>query len=483
MRVYVLYLALLVLSAAGLRDWFISYCGLIVLTAFMERHDMPKTIGGISGLNPWNMLLVVTFFHWFTQRRAAGHKWDLPRRPTLLLVGYVLCIVIGYIRAAIDIDSFARGSMTLSSSDGRTMRMNYTIGGLLIDELVNPLRYMVPALLFYDGARSRQRIRWGLAAILIMGAWYAFFVDKTMPIGVLTGQLDPTQSRKRLQRELGLHANDMAFVLIFIFYGMVAAWPIMKTALAKAGCLLGSLMTFLGIALCQSRGGFIGFTVVGIALTAIRKPKLLLVLPFIFAAIPLALPGIVDRMTMGMDAQEVDPNSTEDFTAGRLTHLWPPTLEWIAKSPLWGYGRYIMLRDPALFRRILFTEGAVPSHPHNAYLEVSLDYGLIALFIVLMIFIGILKIAYNQMRSGQDPFVRVVGTMAFAAALDNMVVGISSRALLPRPSMMGMWCIFALSARIWVLQQQAAQKRQRRRSGIPPPLPSLVPAHGAPHAD
>lgn len=447
MREYLLYLVILVLVVAGFRDWFITFGGLIILTAFMDRQDMPRTIAGIPGLNPWNVLLSFTLLHWFLQRSAQRLHWDMPRLPAMLMAGYLAAIVIGYIRAAIDIDDFPRG-FSLGAGGGGA---GYTVGGLFIDELVNPFRYMIPAILVYDGVRSRTRVKYTLIALILMGVWYAFFVVRCIPIGTLTGELDPLRSRKRLQFEIGLHANDMAFVLVFMFWGIVAAIPAFRGWVAKAAGVGASALVALGVGLCQSRGGFIGFIVVGTALAVVRKPIALLLLPILAVTIPLACPGIVERLSTGFgDESSSQEEDWDQITAGRVTNLWPPALEWIAMSPLIGHGRYAMLRDRELFGRILESEGTVPSHPHNAYLEVLLDYGALALVVILAIFGGICRISLALMRMHTDPLFRAVGAIAFAAAIDNLVVGISSRALLPRPSMMGMWCVFALALRLWV---------------------------------
>jgi hypothetical protein len=41
------------------KDWYKSLCALVLLMAVEEHPDMPKTMLGIQGLNPWNLLLAV----------------------------------------------------------------------------------------------------------------------------------------------------------------------------------------------------------------------------------------------------------------------------------------------------------------------------------------------------------------------------------------------------------------------------------------
>ena len=49
------------------KDWYKSLCALIVLMAFLEHPDMPRTMFSIQGLNPWNLLLLVIIVAWLAK--------------------------------------------------------------------------------------------------------------------------------------------------------------------------------------------------------------------------------------------------------------------------------------------------------------------------------------------------------------------------------------------------------------------------------
>ncbi len=447
MRVYVLYFAILVLFGIGFRDWFLSFCGLVVLSAFMGHQDMPTNMMGVPGLNPWNILLAIVLCHWLAQRRREGLSWDLKGWPAALLLVYVLMVIVGFARAALDIDSFPPDVQYA------------TMQGLLIDELVNPLRYMVPALLLYDGCRDRTRAGLAIVSVVLMGACYAVLVIKCIPMGTLLGTESVLQSRGRIQREIGLHANDMAFVLVFMFWALVASWQLLRGLWPKLLSVTGMAVIGLAVALCKSRGGYIGFIVVGTVVVALRKPILVVPLIAAMAITPMVLPGLAARMAAGFEEQTADGATDvnwDDVTAGRLTNLWPVAVDFISREPVLGYGRYAILRCRGFYEQVEANEGGVPDHPHNAYLEVLLDYGAVGLVVTLGMFLGIMRISFSQMRRYADPLVCVIGTIAFTAALDNLVIGISSRALLPRPSAMAMWCAFALSLRVWREERRLA---------------------------
>ena len=88
------------------RDWFKALCGLIVMMAVVEHPDMPKTIMGIQGLNPWNICLFVVVLAWLAQRRKEGLKWDMPRGTTFLLWTCLIIIVVNFIRLLLSLDDF-----------------------------------------------------------------------------------------------------------------------------------------------------------------------------------------------------------------------------------------------------------------------------------------------------------------------------------------------------------------------------------------
>ena len=86
------------------------------------------------------------------------------------------------------------------------------------------------------------------------------------------------------------------------------------------------------------------------------------------------------------------------------------------------------------------------------------------------VFLGMLWVSIRQMRDRGDPLLCVIGTMAFIACVTNLVIGVSSRAFVSRPSMMGMWCAFAVSLRFWTAQR--APVAVERTASVPDPVPS-----------
>ena len=66
--------------------------------AVIQHPDMPKTMMGIQGLNPWNLAFAAVFPAWIVGRRRERLRWDLPALITLLGMLYMAIIAIAAVR-------------------------------------------------------------------------------------------------------------------------------------------------------------------------------------------------------------------------------------------------------------------------------------------------------------------------------------------------------------------------------------------------
>lgn len=152
------------------------------------------------------------------------------------------------------------------------------------------------------------------------------------------------------------------------------------------------------------------------------------------------------------------PDSGEKWnavTAGRTLNLWEPTFEKIMRSPVIGYGRFAINRTD-LHPAILALEGSVPAHPHNAYLEVWLDSGILGMLIVVAVLVAIGMMALSLLRVRGDPLVEIVGGVGLVAIVNTMALSMSSNFLYPKESMLWLFCSCGLVIRVWTLRQGRA---------------------------
>ena len=165
LREYVVWALVATLAVYAWRDWFMSLCGLILLTIIVTRGDMPSCIMGIPGLNPWNILVFSVVLSWAVNRRREGLVWDMPRPVTVLLALYLAVVLVAFARMMAD----------------RSYLEHITTVGLISVHLIDTIKWVVPGLLLYDGCRSLRRTKMALWGILGVYLWVALQVVNFVP--------------------------------------------------------------------------------------------------------------------------------------------------------------------------------------------------------------------------------------------------------------------------------------------------------------
>lgn len=477
-------LSLLALYVSGFavyafRDWFKSLCALILLMAVVEHPDMPKTILGIQGLNPWNLLLLAVVTAWAMHRRQEGLTWDLPRHISALLLLYLTVILIGFARMITDRDYLTDSPLSLAS-----------------ENLINTVKWVVPGLLLYDGCRTRERFRLGILCVLGVYVLLGIQVIKWMPLGAaVSGDSLSERSLKILVNEVGFHRVNISAMLAGATWAVFAARILGDTARQRLGILAASGLLVFAQALTAGRAGYATSAAVGFIVCAIKWPRYLLAAPVLALAVVAVAPGVVERLFEGFSPethavptrvrQMVGDNEGADaytITAGRNL-IWPFVIDKISERPWVGYGRLAMVRTGlASFLATSLDEGF--SHPHNAYLELLFDNGILGAIPVMLFFALVLWYSFRMFMDRRNPVCVGVGGATFAFVLALLVASFGSQSFYPREGWLGMWCLMFLMFRIRV--QSALARRAAEASadaiagsadGARPaaPTPAVVP--------
>ncbi|HEY0551325.1 MAG TPA: O-antigen ligase domain-containing protein, partial [Verrucomicrobiae bacterium] len=142
--------------------------------AVLEHPDMPKSIGGIQGLNPWNFLMLNVLLAWRRNRKYEGLRWDMPRHVSVLATLYLFVILWGFARLLMDLGN-------LKNDEMEDIGMVSAVSELLI----NCLKWVLPGILLFDACRSRQRTV--IAVVCILGVYFllALQVIKHMPLSLV----------------------------------------------------------------------------------------------------------------------------------------------------------------------------------------------------------------------------------------------------------------------------------------------------------
>ena len=143
-RFTLLWLFVVTVSVYAWKDWFKALCGLILMMAVIQHPDMPKSLAGIQGLNPWNVVLASTMGAWLVARQREGSQWDIPRHIAVLFVLYMGVAFIAFVRMMLD-------------SDALHEPMGYLVG----EHLINVFKWVIPGIMLFDGCRTRDAIQVG----------------------------------------------------------------------------------------------------------------------------------------------------------------------------------------------------------------------------------------------------------------------------------------------------------------------------------
>lgn len=442
-----LYSFCFVLALYAWRDWYKSLCGVILLMAVIEHPDMPKSMFGIQGLNPWNILLLFVVLSWARNRSNEGLSWDMPRHVSILLLFYLSVVLASFFRMMADGD-FRTASGTAA---------------LVSEYLINSVKWVVPGLLLFDGCRNRSRFTLALFSLLgvylLLGAQVIRWIP---PSTAVSGQELSARSLKILVNEVGYHRVNLSMMLSGASWACIAAASSFGSGKHRFLVFAGFPVLVYAQALTAGRMGYATWAAVGLFLAFLRWRKVLLLVPLVILAVLAAVPGASERLAQGFSqgslpsgpaiaesqAFGTDGPDLYTVTAGRNI-AWHFIIDKIGESPVLGFGRLAMQRT-GLARMLWEEYGESFPHPHNAYLEMLLDNGGVGFLLVLPFYVAILWHGISLFRDSRSPLFVSAGGVAIALVLAFLVASIGSQTFYPREGSVGMWGSIGLMLRVYV---------------------------------
>jgi O-antigen ligase len=219
------------------------------------------------------------------------------------------------------------------------------------------------------------------------------------------------------------------------------------------------LFSIVGMALCLVSVGFLYSRTAYVTVVASfflylflsRRTRFFPVLVVLGVAASLVLSEtIIERATKGLESSNLN-----EVASGRLDHQWLPLAEEYSKTPvdfLLGRGRF------ALFSTKAWQSGILPgaTHPHNMYIEMILDGGLISLFPLLAMIAALMLAAYRWLPHVQDPSSREYLCGGLVAIICYLMGGMTTGSLFPTLENSGFWLIAGITVVIIKHAQRAA---------------------------
>ncbi|SHO51458.1 O-antigen ligase like membrane protein [Desulfopila aestuarii DSM 18488] len=420
---------------------------------------MPKTIMGVQGLNPWNILLFIILISWLSQRKQENLSLDIPRNIKYLLKLYLLITLVSSFRMLGDITNFNQNLISIG-------RESVSLGSLVSEHFINSFKWVLPGLLLFDGCRDRKRLYMGILSISLVYFLLALQVIKYMPIETISGGGDLSRrGLKILTNEIGFHRVNLSMM----FAG--ASWAIFSCRQFigrryNIFVLTACLLIIFAQALTGGRMGYLTWAVIGCVLLWYRWRRYLLLAPIVAASILIFVPGTLDRINQGFgnDAKARDYSIYEEaytlnngsdlytITSGRNI-AWPLVIDKIKEAPIFGYGKEAMIRT-GLTGFLLHTYSETFPHPHNAYLQLLLDTGFVGALFILPFYLVVLKYSVSLFRDNRQLEFIASGGFCLALTLALLVASLGSQTFYPREGAVGMWCAIGLMLRIYVQRLQ-----------------------------
>ena len=472
-RTTLLWMLVTYLAIYSWRDWYKALCGLILLMAVVEHPDFPKSVMGVQGLNPWNLLLLVITLAWMATRGREGLRWDMPKKFRNLLIVYLLIIAISFLRLIHDMDSMVELARLFGVPAPSVLE-------LVSEHIINAMKWVVPGLLLYDGCRSEERFRLATYCVLAVYVLLAIQVIRWMPLSALTsGSVLEDRSLKILSNEVGYHRVNMAMLLgggswaIFCARGLPESRFMLKMTVFFAG------IVFFGMALTGGRMGFATWVAIAMFFGFFKWRKVIFLAPIAMALIIAFVPAVQERMMQGFTEQSIDTNvnieslqyADEDgphmytVTAGR-TFAWQFVLEKIADAPLLGYGMEAMKRT-GVATYLWLEYGESFPHPHNAYLQWIFDNGIIGFIPVLLFYFFIVRMSLGLFLDRGDKTAVAIGGVTLSLVLALLIASMGSQTFYPREGAVGMWCAIGLALRVYVQKQYALREAAKQTRKTP----------------
>jgi O-antigen ligase len=363
-----------------LRDFRIGVVLLILLLPISRSEVFPHAMLGVTGLNPFNLLLVGTLVSCLL--RGAFDRGSRRFVPRPLLWLYIVPIL-----AAGVLGSRHLGEIPPVLFNGLVEFDSAT--GYFRDLVVKPLLMVAFALVVGAAvSRSEKPEKFLVPMLVSMWVMVSIVVVFVLLRGISLTEMASSESREFLSA-LGMHANELGRLYATAYALLLFTWFESKNPGFRLA-LIGSMgLVTVALILSFSRGAFLGFLLINVLfLLWHRNAKTLILFGLLAACALLLLPDAVyDRVATGFGNGSVDPVAV---SAGRIEYIWLPLLPEIPRSPIFGHGLGSILWSEPMRKGPGVAILAV-GHPHNAYLQALLDMGIVGLVLLCAYFAHVWK--------------------------------------------------------------------------------------------
>ena len=402
----------------------------VFLLPLSTAQFMPREIMGITGLNPFNVTLVLGATLLLFRYLIHSHQLRLPV-PSRYFWLYLSALVFAALHGMTHVDDIPAYFKLLQiiSFDSAT--------GYVGEVLFKPLLIVATALLLAIGVRNARHPTFYLVPL--------FLSSLLLPLSVIA---DVVRSREALSAMVvggasfsGMHANELGLMFnmalalsVFCLFGQRSRAVKWLLSINAAILLLGMLLTF-------SRGAYLGFLVILTYFLYRRGNFRMMFVAFLLVPLAVLLipPAVIERAATGVGSGDVDT-----ISAGRVDDIWRPLLPDIASSIVLGRGLSSVLWSEPAHDSDFFMTGRI-GHPHSAYLGMMLDFGILGGLIVLGFFWHLWKLFLSLAAAHPVSLWRDFFQGASACVLVLLVQGVTDDRFSPTVEQCYLWLAYGIA--------------------------------------
>jgi len=417
--------------------------------AIIERPDMPRSFLNLPGANPYNLCLMFITLNSMLAKSVTDNL-KISNILKILFCLYFIVFLVAFVRMYFDMDAWYELMDRLNAPHPSN-------SSLVVDFLLDPIKFILPGLLLVFGTKTPEQGRFALFAIVAMGALLALQVIRVMMPGLLGADDLASRALRVIDRDIGYHRVGISTILSMITSGVFGLFVVFENKTWKKFTLVLFFFLLLSLALTGGRAGLAACVCTCVVLGIFKYKKILVLGPLVGLLLVPIIPGLQERILEGFGEGNGEVNSTHAnavddegrdlyaITSGRAV-VWPVIVNSIQQAPWVGYGAEAMIRAGITMDLydVLNAKQHGFSHPHNMYLRIILDSGVLGALVVLAFYIYIGFLSYRDFQRAENQQTLEVGAMAFGMIGAYLLCGVGSGTFFPETNTVMLWAIIGL---------------------------------------
>jgi O-antigen ligase len=415
---------------------------LIIISPFAGTTYLKDPLLGLPGFKPLQILalliIIVSLLNYAKSEKTP--KWVL-----YFIIGIVGIFTASLLRSLQYLDLYNQHYF---------LKLRMSTEGYLLSEYIKPIIYFLPFVVIVKFANSREKLEFIYKTIYATLVILSVHLLITYMSGITGARLELEDVTDFYSTYFSLHRNDLAN-----FY--IIGLPVAIGRLfydRKIYDIVFNVIIISAIGILFSRTAYIT-TVLSIMLFLVLT-KRINIMPVVLIGILIASLSVFGSMVMeragrGTDTTNKDVNV---ILAGRVDSIWVPLINEYVKAPkklILGKGRYSIIASDAK------KSGAILkgiAHPHNMYLEMIMDAGVVGLVFFIALYYKIVASALRKSRLLKDDglknflYSNIISIICFLAA------GFSGRSFFPKHDNILIWVILGCTVSLYNVWNKAENK-------------------------